>query len=282
MVATDVSLLLNTVSRVTSRTLPSANVPRTTSCCQRLGSVSRRAPGRIRIDFSAGRSAGSSCRPSANQPRTARAGMLLGAKRTLPSCGTRPRRLLHHQAGVGAAAVSAAAENVAGELEVVGGGVEAAQAELEAVLARRRAVAGAGVAAADVQRRDHLAAERHRLRLVEVPDGQRGAGRLAAGLDDEGAGAVLPRRHEAGAGVGQVGGFTGEVAERRQVAHRAVGVAAGDDDLLIGTGSGERDRLRLDEQRRRLADEGGPLLRVGRDGGRGGRGGQGEEQSREQ
>ncbi len=90
MVATDVSLLLKTVSRVTSRTLPSANVPRTTSCCQRLGSVSRRGPGRIRIDFSAGRSAGSSCRPSASQPRTARAGMLLGAKRTLPSCGTRP------------------------------------------------------------------------------------------------------------------------------------------------------------------------------------------------
>ena len=259
-VATEVSLLLKTVRRVTSRTLPSANVAITESCCQRPGSVSTRGPGRISMDFSAGRSAGSSCKPSASQPRMDRAGTLLAAKRTAALVRHAAQGLLQHQAGVGVAAVGAAAEHVAGQLQVVGRGVEAAQAQLEAVLARRRAVAGAGVAAADVHGGDHVVAEADRLRLVEVLHRERRADRLAAGLDHQGAGPVLLRRQVAVGNVGEVGRLAGVFAERRQVAHRAVGVAARDDDLLVGAGAGQRDRLRLDQQGRGLADQGGALL----------------------
>jgi len=88
--APDTSLmLLKTVSLVTSRTLPSAKWASTASCCQRAGWWSRREPGTISICFSAGRSGGSSCNPSASQALKTCAGMLLGKKRRPPSCGTR-------------------------------------------------------------------------------------------------------------------------------------------------------------------------------------------------
>src|SRR5262249_43357621 len=54
---------------------------------------------------------------------------------------------------------------------------------------------------------------------------------------------------------GDVGGFRVEVAERRQVANAAVGVAAADDDLLHGPRSGQVDRRRLYHQGHRLADD---------------------------
>ena len=74
------------------------------------------------------------------------------------------------QAGLGLLAIGAAAEHVARQLDVIGVGIVAAQAELEAVLAARGAVAGAGVAAADVEGGDHLVAEADGRRLVEVFD----------------------------------------------------------------------------------------------------------------
>src|SRR5207237_29919 len=144
------------------------------------------------------------------------------------------------EAGLGLLAIGAAAEDVAGELEVVGGRVEAAQAEAKAGLAAGRAVAGAGVAAADVEGGDQFVTEADRQGLVEVLDDEGYAGGLRARLDDQRGRARLHRHQEAaGADHGYVGSLQAEVAKRRQVTHGAVGVAAGDDELLQGPWPGQ-------------------------------------------
>ena len=67
--------------------------------------------------------------------------------------------LEQHQARVRGDAVEAAAFEVVGERAVVEDRIVAAQRQLEAVLALRGAVAGAGVAAHARQRRHHVADE---------------------------------------------------------------------------------------------------------------------------
>jgi hypothetical protein len=186
------------------------------------------------------------------------------------------QRLEHHQAGVGVLPVGAPAQHVARELQVVGGRVEAAEAEPEPALARRRAVAGAGIAAAHVDRGDHVVSEADWLRPVVVLDDHRHLDRQGPRLDHQRRRAVLARRHEA-AGIDgyQVPGLAAELARHGQVADTAVGVLAGDDHLLAGAGAGEGHRGGLDDQGGRRADEGGPALFIG---GHGGGGGQPEQE----
>ena len=143
------------------------------------------------------------------------------------------KRLQKHQAGIRCETVGAAAEHVAGELEEVGGGVEPTQTELEAILAGGCAVAGAGIATADVHGGDDFTAEADRLWLVEVLDGERDASRLAAGRNDQGAGTVL-LGHQVAALIqrGDVA-FDAQDGEGRDIANGAVSVLAADDDLLF-------------------------------------------------
>src|SRR5260370_20073603 len=83
--------------------------------------------------------------------------------------GDSAQGLQHDQARLGVLPVGAATEDVPRQLKVVSRRIVAAQAELEAVLARGRAVTGARVATADVESGDDLAAEAVRLRLVQSP-----------------------------------------------------------------------------------------------------------------
>ncbi|MFO0846099.1 MAG: hypothetical protein U0797_27580 [Gemmataceae bacterium] len=91
--ATEVSLEVNTVSRVTSRTEPSENFASTDSCWKRPGASCTREPGSTSTPVRAGSFGSSSRSPSASQARTAWAGRAVGWNRWPPSCGTRPSPL---------------------------------------------------------------------------------------------------------------------------------------------------------------------------------------------
>ena len=84
------SLLLKTVRRVTSRTLPSAKCASTASCCQRAGSLRTREPGRTSIFLSARQRrrivVQAFGEPVADGLRRDAA----GREALPPSCGTRP------------------------------------------------------------------------------------------------------------------------------------------------------------------------------------------------
>src|SRR5207302_1483925 len=95
------------------------------------------------------------------------------------------------QAGLGRESVGTAAEDISGELEVVGRRIVASQAQAKAVFPARRAVAGALVAAADVHGRDQIVTEADRLRLVEALHRYRHARDLTACFDDQRRLAVL-------------------------------------------------------------------------------------------
>src|SRR5205823_5659916 len=75
---------------------------------------------------------------------------------------------LQQEAREGVLFIGAAAPDVAGQLLVVLGRVEPAERQAEAVLAARGPMTGAGIAAADVQARDHVLAEADLLRLIEL------------------------------------------------------------------------------------------------------------------
>ena len=133
-----------------------------------------------------------------------------------------PAESLEEQQAV-AKRLGAAAELVAGQLQVVGIGIEAAERQLEAVLAARRAVAGTAVATADVEGGDHVVAEADRRRLVEVAVLDRNPRDLGADLDGQ--------RRLAGSGGDQIAPFVrtsdlvridGDLGDRRQIADHKV------------------------------------------------------------
>src|SRR5262249_16011160 len=150
--------------------------------------------------------------------------------------------------------VGAAAEDVARQLKVVGYRIVTAQTELETVLAAGRAVAGALVATADVQDADQLVAEPYLFRFFAILSGDRSAGRLGTRFDGQGPRAVLRGKDETALGEDD-DGIGADVAQGREVAQRAVGIAAGDDKLLHGARPAQRQGRRLDDKGRRLADQ---------------------------
>src|SRR5262249_9194254 len=152
--------------------------------------------------------------------------------------------------------VGPAAEDVARQLQEVGGRVVAAEAEAEAALAARRAVAGARVAPADGQGGDQVAAEAWVPGLVHFLDRDGNLRDLAARLDDDGGGAVFLRQDKATWGnFEDVVRLGHDVREGGQVAHRVIGVPAGDDDLLHRLGADEFDVAGLDDEFGGLADD---------------------------
>ena len=158
-------------------------------------------------------------------------------------------RLLVDEAPFRVQAIGPAAENVSRELRVVGGGVITSQAESEAVLAARSAVASAGIAAAYVERADHLMAKTDRLRSIEVLDRDRHARRLSGRLDDEHGGSILLRLHETtGPYRRKRRRVHTELAEGGQITNGPVRVGARNDDLLARFRSYQRYGGRLDNQ----------------------------------
>ena len=131
------------------------------------GSLRTRLPGSTSTFFTSAAVGGSSCEPSAIQAQHgAGRQRARGGKRTPPSWATRPSALSSTRLASGSLLIGAPAEHVVRQLHVIGGGIVAAQAELEAVLAAGRAVAGTLIAAADVERGDHLIAEADRLQAI--------------------------------------------------------------------------------------------------------------------
>jgi len=77
---------------------------------------------------------------------------------------------------------------------------------------------------------------------------------------------------EAGLIDGDDGLIDGVGGQRRQVADRAVGILAGDDELLYRPRTGQGQVSRLNDESGGSADDGGPFVRLRRhDGTRGGR-----------
>ena len=139
------SLLLKTVRRVTSRTLPSAKWARTASCCQRAGACRTRGPGKTSSFVRAGRWAGSSRSPSVSQVAHGLSRRESAGPETLAALVRHPAQgLLIDQAGVRSSR-SCGGRALAGQLQVVGGGVVTAQAQLETAPAAGSAVTGAAL-----------------------------------------------------------------------------------------------------------------------------------------
>ena len=102
------------------------------------GRSARGAPGSTSTFLTAGqRRRRRPCSPSASHAVIISPGTLVAPKRCAAFVRHAAERLQQHQAGVRVVLVGAAAELVAGELQEVGGRVEAAERELEAVLAAR-------------------------------------------------------------------------------------------------------------------------------------------------
>ena len=168
--ATFSSLLLRTVSRLHVAGRAVGEPAMTRSWSRRTGACSGRGPGPTRCAASLGRSAGSSDPPPGDPVADQRQSELFGAEPLAPFMRDHAAALLHDQAGFGVARVGPPAGGVASQIEVVGRQVEPWGAEPEAVLARGRAVAGAGVAARGVHGGDDLAAEADRVGTIEPGD----------------------------------------------------------------------------------------------------------------
>src|SRR5579871_564744 len=89
------------------------------------------------------------------------------------------------------------------------------------------------VAAAHIQRGDDVPTETDRLRLVQIAKGDRDPCYLPAYLDNQDRRPIWAR-HQIAAPLtlGDIAGFEFDLGERGQVAHRAIGITTGDDDLL--------------------------------------------------
>src|SRR5262249_4704839 len=154
-----------------------------------------------------------------------------------PFVGDAAEGFLEHQARAGVLFISTAAPDVAGELDVVLSWVESAKAQPESVLAARRAVARAGVASAHVESGDHVLAEADATRLVEPRHHDRDLRFLPADLDCDLRVAVPLAAEEAPGRIEEVRGGGSKVGKGGQVADGAVGIFAGNNDLLHGSRS---------------------------------------------
>ncbi len=106
---------------------------------------------------------------------------------------------------------------------------------------------GALVAAAYIQCRDDVPTEADRLGRVKVADGDRDSCYLPAHLDNKDRRAVRSRYQIAAAfALGDIAGFELDIREWSQVAHRAIRITTGDDDLLPITRAIQGNCLRLD------------------------------------
>src|SRR5438128_719500 len=99
-------------------------------------------------------------------------------------------------------------------------------------------------------------AKTNRLRLGKIADSNRHANGLPARLDAYHRFPFFLRSHQpVSLDSSHAGGFGRYCRKRRQIAHTAIRVYAGHDDLLNGARSGKRDSLGLYHQRGGTADD---------------------------
>src|SRR5262249_19071594 len=149
-------------------------------------------------------------------------------------------RFAQDQAGVGFDRAHPPPQQVVRQLPVVGLGIVAAQAQIEAPPAVRRAVAGARVAAADGHRPPDVLPKVDGPRRTHA-DRHLYVRREPRRLDDQRALALAPRGDETGGDVYQVAGADDGLGG--EVAHRAVRVRAADDELSPIERPGQLDAL---------------------------------------
>src|SRR5262249_14804641 len=136
--------------------------------------------------------------------------------------------------------------------------VVAAETQLEAPAPTGNSVARSCIATRHVERRNEVAAEADRLRLVKVGDDDRNAGCLTTGLDDEHRLASGERWEKSPAvDIDEREIFCAVLAATRQIALGAVGITAGDKNLSHVARPDQANCLGSNDERDRLADNGG-------------------------